>query len=108
MLRFQRSNVIETGTSSDDSDHKGFDTLKLMDSKNPFIRLMIYGKLKRMITSYVGTKVKEVDKNLVRGMFLRKIKDFDEDRRDDTENKTLLDRLKGTLIQPMVNYNIKN
>ena len=50
-----------------------------MDSKNPMIRLIIYGKLKRMMKSYVGDKVKPVDKKLMRGVFIRKIKDFDED-----------------------------
>ena len=52
LLRFQRKNLVETSTSSQDSDNERskFDTVKLMDSKNPLIRLSMIGRLKRMIT----------------------------------------------------------
>lgn len=64
-----------------------------MENKNPMIKLIIYGKVKRMMMSYLKDKVKSVDKNLLRGVFLRKIKDFDEDYREAMENRTLLSRL---------------
>ena len=66
-----------------------------MEANHPIIRLIVYGKLKRMIRSYVGKKVKSVDKNLLRGIFKRKLKDFDEDFRDNLGRTTLFDRLKG-------------
>ena len=50
-----------------------------MESKNPFVRLVIFGKMKRMITSFKDSKLKEIDKRLLRGLFIRKLKDFDED-----------------------------
>jgi hypothetical protein len=74
--------LIETTDSSVDSDENKYDTLKLMVNSNPLIRLVIYGKLKRMMLSYVGDKVRTVDKNLIRGIFLRKIYDFDEDYKE--------------------------
>ena len=51
LLRFQRKNLVETSTSSQDSDNERnkFDTVKLMDSKNPLIRLSMIGRLKQMI-----------------------------------------------------------
>ena len=44
--------VLDTNSSSEDSDSGRFDTIKLMESQNPMIRLVIYGKMKKMITSY--------------------------------------------------------
>lgn len=64
-----------------------------MESKNPIVKFVIYGKLKRMMMSYLGDKIKTVDKNLMRGVFLRKIRDFDEEIKEYIENKTLLNRL---------------
>lgn len=69
-----------------------------MENKNPMIKLIIYGKVKRMMMSYLKDKVKSVDKNLLRGVFLRKIKDFDEDYREAMENRTLLSRLHEKII----------
>lgn len=50
-----------------------------MENKNPMIRLMMYGKLKKMMMSFKGQKIKPIDKNMMRGLFLRKIKDYAED-----------------------------
>jgi len=74
-----------------------------MESKHPMIRLIIYGKLKRMMNSYLKEKIRTVDKNLLRGVFLRKIKDFDEDYKEAMENKTLLSRLHGSMFKETEN-----
>jgi len=50
-----------------------------MESKNPMIKLVIFGKLKKMINSYKNQKLGDIDKRLLRGLFIRKLKDFDED-----------------------------
>lgn len=71
--------------------------MKLMENKNPMVKLMIYGKLKRMMNSYIGQELKPEDKNLIRGVFAKKIKDFDENYHDANENKTLFSRLKGEM-----------
>ena len=49
-----------------------------MENKNPLIRMVTYGKVKKMMTKYVNSKVKPVERNLMRGMFRRKLKDFKE------------------------------
>lgn len=69
-----------------------------MESRNPLIKFVIYGKLKRIMMSYLGDKTRNVDKNLMRGIFLRKINDFDEEVKEILENKTLLTRLHGDLF----------
>ena len=51
--------MIDTSDSDGDSDHNAYDTMKLMEHKNPFVRLMIFGKLKRMMTSYIGDEMKD-------------------------------------------------
>ena len=50
-----------------------------MESKNPMIRLVIYGKIKRMINSYKVAKLKAIDRRLFRGLFIKNLKEFDED-----------------------------
>jgi hypothetical protein len=62
ILKFQRKNLIETSSSEYDSDTiNKFDSVRLMENKNPFIRLVIFGKLKRMMNSYKNTKLKTID-----------------------------------------------
>ena len=83
LLKFQRKNLIETSSSSENSDYNAkFDFPALMDSKDPKIRLSVYAKLKRMISSLKGAKLKTIDRRLLRGLFLRKLNDFDEDYRE--------------------------
>jgi len=47
-----------------------------MENKNPLIRLVIYGKLKKMMKAFEGKKLKMMERNLMRGVFQRKLKDF--------------------------------
>ena len=49
----------------------------------------MYGKLKKMMNGFTGKKVEPLERNMMRGMFIRKLKDFAEDARDLTENQTL-------------------
>ncbi|CDW90251.1 UNKNOWN [Stylonychia lemnae] len=99
LLRFQRQNLLETASESSDSDDNNLDTLHLMENKNPLIRLVIYGKLKKMMKAFEGKKLKMIERNLMRGVFQRKLKDFQEEQQDQNENKTLLQRLHGQLIE---------
>lgn len=102
LLRFQRKHLVETSTSSQDSDPPSkFDTIRLMDSSNPLIRLSIFGRLKKMINSYKELgELRETDRKLLRGLYLKKINDFDEQIQDQTANMTLLERLRGNLKNP--------
>jgi hypothetical protein len=53
-----------------------------MEYKNPSKRLAVFAKLKRMVTSYQSVKLKSIDRRLLRGLFLRNLKDFDEDYKE--------------------------
>ena len=68
--------MIETASESSDSDDNNLDTMNLMENKNPLIRLVIYGKLKKMMNAFEGKKLKMIERNLMRGVFQRKLKDF--------------------------------
>jgi hypothetical protein len=68
-----------------------------MENKNPLIRLVIYGKIKRMMNAYKGELTKK-EKKLVRGVFTKKIKDFDEEYKDFNENRTLLMKVRGVMM----------
>ena len=98
ILRFQRKNLIETDSSSQDSDnnHK-YDSIRLMESKNPMIRLVLFGKMKKMIQSYSNSNLHSIDRRLFRGLYHRKLNDFDEDYREQMQNKSLLMRLKQAM-----------
>lgn len=99
LLKFQRKNLIETSSSSQDSDtNNQFDSAKLMESKNPMIKLVFFGKLKRMMTSYLNTRLKTIDRRLLRGLFIRNLKDFDEEYNEKVQNKSLLIRLKQAML----------
>lgn len=75
--------MIETSSSSENSDSNAkFDFPALMDNKDPRVRLSVYAKLKRMISTLKGAKLKAIDRRLLRGLFLRKLNDFDEDYRE--------------------------
>jgi hypothetical protein len=49
LLKFQRKNVIETTSSSSDSDHHSYDTVRLLDSKKGLVKLQQAVKIKRSI-----------------------------------------------------------
>jgi hypothetical protein len=51
-----------------------------------------------MITSYKGTKLKTFDRRLLRGLFIKNLKDFDEEYKEQIQNMSLLDRIQGALL----------
>ena len=55
---------------------------------------MVFGKIKKLLDTFKENKLKQANKNLVRGLFKRKIKDFDEEYKAKNKNMTLLERLK--------------
>lgn len=60
----------------------------------------MYGKLKKMMQGFLGRKIEPLERNMMRGMFIRKIKDFAEDARDQAENETMLERIMGEMKLP--------
>ncbi|CDW82837.1 UNKNOWN [Stylonychia lemnae] len=91
-----KQNILETSSESSDSDNNDMDTLSLMEHKNPMIRLVTYGKLKKMMQSFEGKKLQTLESNLIRGVFKRKLKDWEEKIKKENSKMTLLQRLQST------------
>ena len=66
-----------------------------MHHENPYIRLIVFGKIKKMMMSYVDTKLRTLDRNLVRGIYLKQNHDFEENVKDLFGTKSLYQRLTG-------------
>jgi hypothetical protein len=66
-----------------------------MDSKNPMIRLLMYGRIKKMMQGFNHKKLDHMEKNLMRGVFIKKMKDFEEQLAEESKQTTLLERLTG-------------
>ena len=78
-MRFQKRHVIETDSSSDDSDDDPkLDTVNLLDNKNPRVRLGVYSRMKKLVESYKSKELEEIDQRIIKGIFFRKNRDFDE------------------------------
>jgi hypothetical protein len=61
LLKFQRKNVIESTSSSSDSDHYSFDTVKLLNSKKGIVKLQQVVKIKNHLVSMKGFNLSLVD-----------------------------------------------
>ena len=69
ILRFQRQNLVETTSSSSDSDDNNYDPVRLMENKNPMVRLITYGKVKKMMLQFKNAKIDLLEKTLCGGCF---------------------------------------
>lgn len=49
-----------------------------MENSNPLVRLVTYGKVKKMMKEFKGKNIDFLERNMMRGMFQRKLKDFAE------------------------------
>lgn len=73
LLKFQRKNMIESSSSSEDSDDHKNDTVKLLTSEKGLIKLQTVVKINRILKYYYQNKnLEEVDKNLIKGVFIKK------------------------------------
>lgn len=48
---------METSSSSSDSDNNAYDVVRLMENKNPLVRLVTYGKIKKMMKHFVNSNI---------------------------------------------------
>ncbi len=79
-MRFQKRHQIEVETSSDDSDNDPMlDPVKLIENKNPLIRMGALIRLKKMLETYKNENLDPFDTRLIKGIFYRSNKDFDEE-----------------------------
>lgn len=72
LLKFQRKNIIETTSSSSDSDHHSYDTVKLLNSKKDLMKLQQIVKIKRILNKYKNRPLEDIDRNLIKGIFVRR------------------------------------
>jgi hypothetical protein len=99
VLRFQRKNIIESSSSSGDSDSiNKFDIMNMMEGKNAAVRLSAYGKIKKIINSYKDIELNDIDRKALRGLFVKNLKEFDEDHRERMSKVPLFDRLRHVSI----------
>jgi hypothetical protein len=77
--------------------------MNMMESKNPTVRLSVYGKIKKVMSSYKDLELTEIDRRALRGLFVKNLKDFDEEHRERMSKLPLLDRLRSEDIDKVVN-----
>jgi len=104
ILRFQRQNLIETDSSSTDSDYNENDPLRLMENKSVFVRLLAYGRLKKMMVEFKEKPLDNLERNMMKGMFKRRLKDFKELWTEKQKKMPLYERLKGGLDDEMKGF----
>ncbi len=81
LLKFQRKHLIETSSSSEDSDDQDkLNKIRLLDNPNPFIKLGAIAKIKKLLDTYKTDSLETTDKRLIRGLYLRKLKDYEDER----------------------------
>ena len=89
---------METSSSSEESDYEAkYDTVKRMDSSNPLIRLSTFSKLKRIVNSYKNHPIDTTDRRILRGLFRKRLKDFDEEHEQSWSKMALYRRLRRGL-----------
>ena len=49
-----------------------------MENRNPLVKLVTFGKVKKMMKEFKGKEIDNLERNMMRGMFRRKLKDFAE------------------------------
>ena len=57
------------------------------------MKFVVLSKIKKMIYQMKNTPINDTDKRLLRGLFVKHIKDFDEEYREKMKNTTLIQRL---------------
>ena len=77
--------------------------MNMMESKNPTVRLSVYGKIKKIMNSYKDLELTEVDRKALRGLFVKNLKEFDEEHRERMSKLPLLDRLRSENTDKFVN-----
>ena len=77
--------------------------MNMMESKNPTVRLSVYGKIKKVMSSYKELELTEIDRKALRGLFVKNLKEFDEEHRERMSKLPLLDRLRSDDIDKGIN-----
>ena len=79
LLKFQKKNLLESETSSSDSDVNKYDLSKTMDNSNYKVKRITYERLKHNVKQFHNKDLSEIDKKVIRGIYLRNLKEFQDD-----------------------------
>ena len=71
LLKFSRRNLIESTSSSSDTDVHHYDTFKLIDNKNNLIQVSAHARLKRLLSYFEDNSIDDNDRDLLKGVFMR-------------------------------------
>eukprot|EP00347_Sterkiella_histriomuscorum_P017330 403349798 len=75
-MKFQRKMVLDSESSSSDSDRNDQDTVKLFESKNYALRATIRNKIRSSVDEITTqSELKNIDKRLLKGIFLKRLKE---------------------------------
>lgn len=64
--------MVDSTSSSSDSDHHTYDTVKLLNSKRGLVRLAQIIKITRILKQFADKELDDHDKNLIKGIFVKK------------------------------------
>ena len=53
--------------------------IRLLDSPNPFVKLGAISRMKKLLDTYKEESLENTDKRLIRGLYQRNLKDYEED-----------------------------
>jgi hypothetical protein len=73
--------LVAPETSSDESDINNEETLRSIHSKNPFVKLLVVGRINDKIKNLIGKDtLTQIDTNLLKGMFKKRIEPRDDQK----------------------------
>ncbi|CDW72606.1 UNKNOWN [Stylonychia lemnae] len=76
LLKFSKKNLLQSSSSSSESDFHNHDLMRDLNSKNNFKKLAAVVKLKKALSHYKANQMDQNEKVLIKGIFIRKAKDF--------------------------------
>lgn len=80
-MAFSRSNMVETSSSSSDSDDNIYDPARLMESPDPYSRLRINGRIKKLMKEFKNRTLEYNEVNSIKRLMSHQIKDFSESQK---------------------------
>ncbi|CDW71922.1 UNKNOWN [Stylonychia lemnae] len=76
LLKFSKQNLIQTSSSSSDSDYYKNDIIKHLNGNNQFEKLAAIVRIKKALSHFKDNAMDENDKILLKGIFIKGAKDF--------------------------------
>jgi hypothetical protein len=68
--------------------------IRLLDNPNPFVKLGAISRMKKLLDTYKIDSLENTDKRLIRGLYQRNLKDYEEDSAGQIK-KRMISLIKG-------------